>query len=111
LDLCVVLLRFLAVSTSYFPRLRYVRPAYTIMAAAALAKGIFGTSVGQQAAGGDSSQGASANGTVAAKFGLTSFANANPKCKECTKVVYRQELVTYDAQTWHKNCFRCANCK
>jgi hypothetical protein len=36
--------------------------------------------------------------------------SSNPTCKQCKKTVYQTELISYDQQTWHKNCFRCLQC-
>jgi len=36
--------------------------------------------------------------------------SSNPICKQCSKTVYLAELVSYDQQIWHKNCFRCLQC-
>lgn len=34
-----------------------------------------------------------------------------PKCKLCTKTVYKAEEVISEAGTFHKFCFRCSGCK
>ena len=34
----------------------------------------------------------------------------NPKCGKCGKTVYPMELVTAAKQSWHKFCFKCAQC-
>eukprot|EP01111_Echinosteliopsis_oligospora_P010515 TRINITY_DN328_c0_g1_i1.p1 TRINITY_DN328_c0_g1~~TRINITY_DN328_c0_g1_i1.p1 ORF type:complete len:170 (-),score=53.96 TRINITY_DN328_c0_g1_i1:77-586(-) len=35
---------------------------------------------------------------------------SNPKCYECAKTVYPLEAVNTMAHTWHKICFKCAEC-
>lgn len=33
-----------------------------------------------------------------------------PKCKKCTKTVYKAEEVISEAGIYHKLCFRCSSC-
>lgn len=35
----------------------------------------------------------------------------DPRCNHCEKTVYKAELVTYNRIPYHKNCFRCLQCK
>lgn len=44
------------------------------------------------------------NSDMPLKFG------GGPKCKKCTKTVYKAEEVISEAGTFHKLCFRCSSC-
>eukprot|EP00471_Norrisiella_sphaerica_P002421 CAMPEP_0184481862 /NCGR_PEP_ID=MMETSP0113_2-20130426/3450_1 /TAXON_ID=91329 /ORGANISM="Norrisiella sphaerica, Strain BC52" /LENGTH=598 /DNA_ID=CAMNT_0026861273 /DNA_START=489 /DNA_END=2282 /DNA_ORIENTATION=- len=37
--------------------------------------------------------------------------NGTPSCNMCSKSVYLMELIAWDGVSYHKNCFRCLECK
>eukprot|EP00054_Salpingoeca_dolichothecata_P003669 m.27994 g.27994 ORF g.27994 m.27994 type:complete len:112 (-) comp14055_c0_seq1:288-623(-) len=36
---------------------------------------------------------------------------ATPKCPVCSKSAYPAESIQLKAQSWHKSCFKCVECK
>jgi len=44
-------------------------------------------------------------------FGCDKAKMSTPTCTVCTKPVYQMELLQYDKGTYHKNCFKCLQCK
>eukprot|EP01100_Stratorugosa_tubuloviscum_P011254 TRINITY_DN49_c0_g2_i1.p1 TRINITY_DN49_c0_g2~~TRINITY_DN49_c0_g2_i1.p1 ORF type:complete len:107 (+),score=48.28 TRINITY_DN49_c0_g2_i1:271-591(+) len=38
------------------------------------------------------------------------FAPKNAKCHVCAKTVYINDLIVADEKSYHKSCFRCAEC-
>merc|ERR1711862_322701 len=42
---------------------------------------------------------------------LTASINMSKKCPNCSKSVYPMEEVKADGNSYHRGCFKCANCK
>lgn len=38
-------------------------------------------------------------------------ARNDPRCQKCGKTTYKAETITYERIPYHKNCFKCAQCK